>query len=147
MLRYFYVWRGIIGIGSVFEEKIGCRGRKGSGMKVILHVDEEKKWKLALGNAKNLLRYGEEFGKEYNIEILANSAAVISLTQGKAKEDGLFADMEDLAIQAVKFVACRNALKANAILEGSLIPFVEVVPAGVAELVDKQNDGYAYVKP
>lgn len=116
-------------------------------MKVILHVDEEKKWKLALGNAKNLLRYGEEFGKEYNIEILANSAAVISLTQGKAKEDGLFADMEDLAIQAVKFVACRNALKANAILEGSLIPFVEVVPAGVAELVDKQNDGYAYVKP
>ncbi|MEA5003571.1 MAG: DsrE family protein [Christensenella sp.] len=116
-------------------------------MKVILHVDEAKKWKLALENAKNLLQYGEEFGKEYVVEILANSAAVTSLTQAKAKEEGLFADMEDLAIQAVAFVACRNALKANAVLEGSLIPFVEVVPAGVAELADKQADGYAYVKP
>ncbi|WP_066645455.1 DsrE family protein [Christensenella timonensis] len=116
-------------------------------MKVLLHVDEAEKWKLALGNAKNLLKYGEEFGKEYVVEILANSAAVTSLTQARAKEEGLFADMEDLAIQAVAFVACRNALKANSIMEGSLIPFVEVVPAGIAEIVDKQEDGYAYVKP
>ena len=116
-------------------------------MKVLLHVDESTKWKLALGNAKNLLKYVEEYGKEYIVEILANSEAVRELEMAKAKEKGLFGDMEDLAIQAVKFVACRNALKANSILESSLIPFVEIAEAGIAEIVDKQEDGYSYVKP
>ena len=116
-------------------------------MKVLIHVDESAKWKLALGNAKNLLKYGEETGKEYIVEILANSEAVRELAAAKAKKEGLFGDMEDLAIQAVVFAACRNALKANSIMASSLIPFVEVVPAGIAEIVDKQEDGYAYVKP
>ncbi|HHY41379.1 MAG TPA: hypothetical protein GX514_00790, partial [Thermoanaerobacterales bacterium] len=40
-----------------------------------------------------------------------------------------------------------NALAAHGIQKENIIEFVDVVPAGVLELVKKQNEGYAYIKP
>jgi intracellular sulfur oxidation DsrE/DsrF family protein len=47
----------------------------------------------------------------------------------------------------VQFVACRNSLVGNKIDEKVLPGFVKVVPAGVTELIKKQSEGYAYIKP
>ncbi|WP_080348184.1 hypothetical protein [Clostridium massiliodielmoense] len=50
-------------------------------MKVIYHIDNPAKWKLVLENAKNMLDEGNKSGKTFEIEILANSMAVISLKE------------------------------------------------------------------
>ncbi|MDD4474415.1 MAG: DsrE family protein [Eubacteriales bacterium] len=55
--------------------------------------------------------------------------------------------MESLNTKGVKFVACNNALMANNIDKYNIIHFVDTVPAGVLELVVKQSEGYAYIKP
>jgi len=55
--------------------------------------------------------------------------------------------MEKLSKVGVKFVACRNALKGQLVDEESLPDFVTVVPAGITEIVRKQAEGYAYIKP
>ena len=55
--------------------------------------------------------------------------------------------MESLNIKGVKFVACNNALMAHNIEKYNIIHFVDIVPAGVLELVVKQSEGYAYIKP
>ena len=47
----------------------------------------------------------------------------------------------------VHFIACRNSLVGNKIDEKLLPNFVEVVPSGVTELIKKQAEGYAYIKP
>lgn len=47
--------------------------------------------------------------------------------------------MESLNKKGVKFVACNNALIANNIEKHNIIHFVDIVPAGVLELVVKQN--------
>ncbi|WP_207204831.1 DsrE family protein [Neobittarella massiliensis] len=55
--------------------------------------------------------------------------------------------MQALAVRGVVFTACQNALRANGISTQALPGFVHTVPAGIAELVDRQEEGWAYVKP
>ncbi|WP_243165110.1 DsrE family protein [Christensenella tenuis] len=116
-------------------------------MKAVIHVDESKKWDLALTNAENIMRYGEQTGTDFNIEIVANSEAVKDLREDEAREAGRYDTVRDLALDTVKFTACRNALASAGIRESTLIPFVEVVPSGAVELIKKQHEGFAYIKP
>ncbi|WP_238883895.1 DsrE family protein [Clostridium sp. YIM B02551] len=114
-----------------------------SEYKVIFHIDEINKWKLMLKNVSNLLNVTNE---KFYIEVLANSEAVKYYETNKE----LNADvntMESLNKKGVKFIACNNALMAYDIKSDNIIEFVNIVPAGVVELVKKQSEGYAYIKP
>ncbi|WP_100487349.1 DsrE family protein [Sporolactobacillus pectinivorans] len=106
--------------------------------RVIFHIDEEDKWPLLLGNVKNLLA-SQDLAE---IEVVANAAAVAAY---QSKE--FVTQMTDLNGQGVQFVACQNALNAQHISKEDLLKFVSVVPAGIVELVKKQNSGYVYIKP
>lgn len=112
--------------------------------KVIFHIDELNKWKLLLSNVSNLLKASDN--NKYSVEVLANAEAVkyYAATQNLEADINL---MEQLREKGVKFVACNNALTANNLLQKDLIHFVDIVPAGVAELIIKQSEGYAYIKP
>ena len=116
---------------------------KMSEYKVIFHIDEIDKWKLLLNNVSNLLNAEE--GDKFYIEVLANSEAVKYYVYNKNTDANYF--MESLNKKDVKFVACNNALKAFDIKKDTLIDFVDIVPAGVLELVKKQSEGYLYIKP
>lgn len=109
---------------------------------VIFHVDETGKWALALKNASNLLQLVTS--NIMQIEILANSEAVKDYVLPQSTFES---DMRQLHAQGVLFVACNNALNALGINQKQLLPFVKVVPAGVLELIDRQVEGYAYIKP
>lgn len=112
--------------------------------KVIFHIDELNKWKPVLGNVGNLL---DGMPKEdLIIEVLANSEAVTYYDATQGQED-LNQSMDQLTQRGVKFTACNNALNAFVIQKDNLLHFVEVVPAGVVELVIRQSEGYAYIKP
>ena len=47
-------------------------------MKIIFHVDELTKWQLCLGNVTNMSNYYQVQNIDYQIEVLANSEAVIA---------------------------------------------------------------------
>lgn len=106
--------------------------------RVIFHIDEEDKWPLLLGNVKNLLASPVPA----EIEVVANAAAVTAYQSNE-----FVTQMADLNDQGVQFVACQNALNAQHISKEDLLKFVSVVPAGIVELVKKQNSGYVYIKP
>lgn len=112
-------------------------------MKVIYHVDENEKWQLCLGNVRNMLNYGKENQIVFEIEILANSVAVLKLKRESEWESTIHELLED----GVVIAACQNALNAQKIVKDDLIDRITVVPAGVVELVIKQNEGFAYIKP
>ncbi|MEG1474038.1 MAG: DsrE family protein [Christensenella sp.] len=116
-------------------------------MKAIFHVNESIKWNAALANVGNLIRYSEQTGVETEVEIVVNGDAVRELQENRARDNGRYDAIRELALEAVKFIACRNALAEAGIRESSLIPFVEVAASGIAELVKKQQEGFAYIKP
>ena len=116
-------------------------------MKVLFHVDDPARWPLALTNAQNLRDYCESRGEPGVIELVANGPAVQTLTREGAGSAGLDARMEALAAGGAVFAACRNAMRGLGIAPEALCAFVTPVPAGVAELAERQADGYAYIKP
>ena len=115
-------------------------------MQTIFHVDELEKWGLALGNAENMLAYCEESGEAVKIELLANGIAVRALA-AEGSDAALLQRTAALAEKGVVFAACRNALRAQQIEPEALAPFAVTVPAGVVELAQKQQAGYAYIRP
>ncbi len=109
---------------------------------VIFHVDETAKWELTLKNVVNLLDQAGD--TTFCVEVLANGEAV----QGYVLPKNPFAAaMQKLDARGALFAACNNSLNALKIDRSSLISFVKVVPAGVLELVERQAEGYAYIKP
>lgn len=108
---------------------------KGIGkMKVVFHVDEINKWPMVLANVKNFKREIPE-------------AAITVVANGEAVKYYVSADWDRELLQTVDFVACQNALNSNTITAEAVPITIRIVNAGVVELVQKQNDGYAYIRP
>ena len=112
-------------------------------MKVLIHVDEEAKWPMALGNAANLLAECARRHTPCALELVANGGAVGALAQGSPHAEALAALLAEGAVAA----ACANALRGSGLTPEQLLPGVTAVPAGVYELAEKQAQGYAYLKP
>ena len=112
-------------------------------VKVIFHIDEPTKWSLLLKNVQNLAKAVDT--KNSHIEVLANSEAVLLYTSLATGTDSSM--MQELSHLGVLFAACNNALKGLGIQKEQLPQFVAVVPVGVLELIEKQSQGYAYIKP
>jgi len=115
-------------------------------LKVLMHTNEHDRWKIALGNAENLLKAVSD--GSVDIVMLGNGESVIAFEKVPHLDS-----MKALADKGVTFLACRNSMKKMkdegkiSITEQELPDFVTVVPAGIVALIEKQNEGYAYVKP
>ncbi|CAA6817797.1 MAG: Unknown protein [uncultured Sulfurovum sp.] len=48
---------------------------------------------------------------------------------------------------SVEFIACNNTMKTYEIKEKELLKDVNVVTAGIVEIIERQLDGYIYVRP
>ncbi len=114
-----------------------------SEYKVVFHIDEINKLRLLLNNVGNLLNVADN---KFCIEVVANSEAVKCYTKNQDADVDINI-MDSLNQKGVKFVACNNALMGYDIKKDALPDFVDIVPAGVMELVKKQSEGYFYIKP
>ena len=112
--------------------------------KVIFHIDEPSKGRAdqVLMNITNLLNDLGDGSVE--VELLANGGGVRALAK---ESDGQAEQVETLSKRGVRFVACQNSLDHLNMQRSDLLDLVEVVPAGVSELVKKQMDGWAYIRP
>ena len=116
-------------------------------MKILFHVDEESRWKVCLGNIYNTLKYYENKEEDCFLEVVANAVAVRQLALSGAREASILDEMSCYISQGVRFVACRNALTGQKIQDQDLVQGVEVVDGGIIEIAQKQNEGWAYIRP
>ncbi|MBL4938335.1 DsrE family protein [Clostridium sp. YIM B02515] len=115
------------------------------GYKVIFHINESEKRSTVLANVNNLIK---DLGRDNVIvEIVANGYAVIDYVLEDNEYNETINKMTSTYKLGVRFIACRNSLVGNKVDEESLLSFVTVVPSGVSELIKKQSEGYAYIKP
>jgi uncharacterized protein len=111
--------------------------------RLVMQVSDNDsgKWNLALNNAKNLQQaYGAD---KIDIEIVTYGPGVNML-----KLDSTAGNQVAEAKQAgVVIVACQNTMKNMKLTEADMLPNTSYVPAGVVEIIKKQRDGYAYIRP
>ena len=114
--------------------------------KIVIQVstDDPRTQKIAMNNAVNLQKlYGVD---DVDIEIVAYGPGLGMLTQ-KSK----YADrVKSLALQDIKFSACMNTMNKIKKKTGHLPKLTEgvgSVKAGVAQIMELQEQGYSYVRP
>lgn len=116
------------------------------GHKIVIQVstDDPRTQKIALNNAVNLQKhYGMD---NIDIEIVAYGPGLGLLTS-KSKQG---TRVSSLAMQDITFSACGNTMKKVAKKTGKtpmLLEGVGKVPAGVARIMELQEQGYTYIRP
>lgn len=123
------------------KKKPAAKMAKKERMVIQVSDADPKKWNLALNNAKNVQT---DLGADKTeIEIVAYGPGI-----GMLKADAEVANrIEEAAAAGVKVVACENTMKAQKISRDDMHKNVEYVPAGVVELMRRQQQGYAYIRP
>ena len=112
--------------------------------KVIFQVTDNDvaKWTLTLNNVRNLQNAvgGADLA---DIEVIAYGPGIQLL-----KADSPLASRVTEAVGSkVKVVACENTMANNQLTHADMLPDIGYVPAGVVEVMRKQQAGYAYIRP
>lgn len=115
--------------------------------KVVYHFNGSDPQVNALG-LKNIQNHFKALTQgQLTLVALVHAAAWVMVAKSKA--DPTQVDkMKSLIDQGAVFAVCANTLNDNGLdPDRDLAIPMKVVPAGVAELVKLQQEGYAYIKP
>jgi intracellular sulfur oxidation DsrE/DsrF family protein len=111
--------------------------------KVVLQVSDNDpgKWNLALNNARNI--QADLGAANVAVEIVAYGPGINML-----KMDSAVGGRVDQALSdGVKVVACENTMRNAKLAKGDMLNKVGYVPSGVVELMQKQQQGWSYLRP
>ncbi len=76
-------------------------------------------------------------------EVVIHSMGLPFVMSDKSKQIGA---IKALKAKGVRFLVCENTMKSQKVTKDQLIPEVEYVPVGIAEIVEKQEQGWSYIK-
>ena len=104
--------------------------------------NDPARWTMVLNNTKNAQ---EDVGgpDKIDIEIVAYGPGINML-----KSDSPVGNrIGDLVKTGVKVVACENTMKGLKLSKDEMLTTIGYVPAGVTELMKKQEQGWTYLRP
>ena len=111
--------------------------------KMVIQVSDinPATWNLAMNNAKNVQK---DLGKDnVEIEIVAYGPG-IGMLKADAEMAGRVSEVVD---SGVKVVACENTMRGQKLSRADMNPKVGFVSSGVVEILQRQQSGYAYIRP
>ncbi len=129
---------GVAGVCAAQTQPAGAQRNK-----VVIQVSDADpgKWNLALNNAKNIQT--DLGGPNVDIEIVAYGPGI-----GMLKLDSTVGGRVDEATAAgVKVIACENTMKGQKLSRADMLNGIGYVQAGVVELMSRQQQGWAYIRP
>jgi intracellular sulfur oxidation DsrE/DsrF family protein len=107
-----------------------------------LTTDDKDQWESVLNNAENVRKaLGAD---KTDVEIVGHGGGLSMMTL--AANATLRPRMEELSHAGVVFAACENTMKKKNVTKEDLLPFAKPVDSGVAEVVRKEEAGWAYLK-
>ena len=111
--------------------------------KVVFQVSDAdpKKWNLALNNMKNVQ---DALGQDkVEVELVVYGPGIDMLKVESTAGNRV----NDAVANGVKVVACENTMEAQKLTKDDMLKSIAYVPAGVIELMKKQQQGYTYIRP
>jgi len=111
--------------------------------KVVFQVSDgdPAKWNLALNNIQNVQH---ALGKDkVEVELVAYGPGI-----GMLKAEATTGNrVNDAVANGVKIVACQVTMHAQKLSKEDMLASIGYVPGGVIELMKRQKEGWAYVRP
>jgi len=104
---------------------------------------DRKEVNHVLSSVNNVIKfYGPENSE---VVIVAYSRGINTLL--KHRDSKIRKRVEALMTYDIEFIACENTMKTLKIDEKDLLDGVEIVTAGIVELIERQLRGYIYIRP
>ena len=111
--------------------------------KVVIQVstNDAATWNLALNNAKNIQK---DVGKDnVDVEIVTFGPGITML-----KAESEVANRINEAVDSgVQVMACQNTMRSQKLNKEDMNSRIGYVPSGVVEIMQRQQQGYAYLRP
>ena len=110
---------------------------------VVIQVSDAdpQKWNLALNNAQNIQ---QALGKDkVEVEIVAYGPGLGMFKNGSKVAPRINGALD----QSVQLSACATTMKKMKLTKADLIGGVGVVPGGVIEIMERQSEGWSYLRP
>ena len=126
---------------AAHAQNTGAAGLKRQKIVIQVSDNDPAKWNLALNNAKNVQ---DDLGAaNVDIEIVAYGPG-ISMLKLESPTGSRIAE----AMKAnIKIVACENTMHGQKLTKDDMLGGIGYVNAGVVEIMKKQSEGWAYLRP
>lgn len=127
---------------ALFVILITLTGLSETNYKVLFDLSSDSKdnWTTLLNNVENVKK---ELGDKTQIRVVLHGGGIHLIeTKTAFQVDRI----NKLIAGGIEFVGCENTMKRKNIQKSQLLPNVGTVPAGLAELVRKQSQGWSYLK-
>lgn len=121
--------------------------------RLLIHVDQNDPavMNLALNNATNVIEYYHAKGEDVSVDIVAYGPGLHMLRADTSPVQDRIKQLKGIAFPSkVQFSACANTKENMEKKEGhsvAVLPDATIVPSGVVQLMEKQEEGWSYVRP
>ena len=111
--------------------------------RVVIQVSDsdQGKWNLALNNAKNIQT--DLGAPNVDIEIVTYGPGIDMLKL----DSPVGGRIGEATTAGVKVIACENTMRGQKLSRADMLNGISYVPAGVVELMSRQQQGWAYIRP
>jgi intracellular sulfur oxidation DsrE/DsrF family protein len=133
----------VAGVATLTSANAAAQASATPKNRVVMQVSDADpgKWNLALNNARNL--QADLGASNVAIEIVAYGPGI-----GMLKSDSVVANRIGEALgQGVKLAACENTMRGQKLTKADMLDGIGYVSAGVVEIMEKQQQGWAYLRP
>lgn len=112
---------------------------------VVFHIEEDNKQilNIAIINLANLIVDQHKVKAVF----VANVKAPALFLPGIPEDHQVKKLAEWVKLELLQIYICNNSLNNLGLDASQLLPFCEVVPAGITQLIKLQQEGFAYIKP
>jgi hypothetical protein len=103
---------------------------------------------MALNNVENLVSYFHDKGEKVEVEVVAYGAGLNMMRSDTSPVKDRLAVLS--GNKSITFSGCGNTLAKQSVSESkqvSLVPEAHIVSAGIARVVELQEEGWTYVRP
>jgi len=143
MNRKSFIQGTVMALGASIAVAATAQTASVAKSKLVLQVSDADpaRWGLALNNAKNVQ---QELGAgKVDIEIVAYGPGI-----GMLKSEAPTANRITEAVQSgIKVVACENTMTTQKLTKADMHTAIGYAPSGVVQIMKRQGEGYAYVRP
>ncbi|MFZ6776019.1 DsrE family protein [Undibacterium sp. Ji83W] len=130
-------------LGSLGPASVMAQAPAAQKSKVVFQVSdgESRKWELALNNVRNVIK---DLGKDnIEVEIVAYGPGIDMFKF----ESPVASRIDEVIKMGAHVVICENTMRAQKITKSDMLDNLGYVEAGVTQLIRRQQQGYAYIRP
>ncbi|HMM89497.1 DsrE family protein [Bradyrhizobium sp.] len=147
----FYRFTAITFLFLAFASSALAADVKAHRVAIQVNQNDPQVMNLALNNASNVIEYYRAKKEDVDVDIVAYGPGLHMLRADSSPVKDRLKRLKEMAFPGkVQFSACNNTKqnmeKAEA-REITIVPDATIVPSGVVQLMELQEQGWSYIRP